>query len=324
MPAFQDFGPWSDRRKAELNQKRKKNFIIFGSIALILIISFSIAVVFIIMNMTQKKCSRPVTSTNSSTSSDAAGKALPSTTSIKTVCSKTDYRYLCEKVLKESVGDSKNKSSDPKALIGFSIDAISSELEKVQNKSKLIKSTDPLVSGAVDDCDELFVYAMEDLQRAKQTVDEKDLNQLQNQTHELKNWLSAVVSDQMTCVEGFPQGESKERMRKEVETSRKHTSNALAIVDQMVSLISSFEINDLGFQHRLTEQSSESIENDQLIVTDTGDILPSWVPEEDRRILKERKEKEIEPNVVVAQDGSGKFKTITEALAAMPTIYVGR
>lgn len=82
-------------------------------------------------------------------------------------------------------------------------------------------------------------------------------------------------------------------MRKAVETSRKHTSNALAIVDQLNSIVSSFEINNLGFKHRSMEQSSDSTDNDQVIVTDTGDILPSWVPEEDRRILKERKEKEI-------------------------------
>lgn len=85
MPSFQDFGPVWERRKAELNRKRKRNFIIFGSIAFILILSVSTAAAVVVQNLRQKRSSDPVTSVDSPASSDA----LPSMTSIKTVCSKT-------------------------------------------------------------------------------------------------------------------------------------------------------------------------------------------------------------------------------------------
>jgi hypothetical protein len=55
------------------------------------------------------------------------------------------------------------------------------------------------------------------------------------------------------------------------------------------------------------------------------DGIPEWVPESERRVLKGGGFKgEIKPTVVVAKDGSGKFKTINEALTAMPKTYDGR
>ena len=55
------------------------------------------------------------------------------------------------------------------------------------------------------------------------------------------------------------------------------------------------------------------------------DGIPGWVPDGDRRVLKGGGFKNtLTPNVVVAKDGSGKFKTINEALNAMPKSNDGR
>jgi pectinesterase inhibitor-like protein len=51
---------------------------------------------------------------------------------------------------------------------------------------------------------------------------------------------------------------------------------------------------------------------------------PQWVNGPERRLLKGNFQGKLKPNVVVAKDGSGKFKTINDALNAMPKQYTGR
>jgi hypothetical protein len=52
---------------------------------------------------------------------------------------------------------------------------------------------------------------------------------------------------------------------------------------------------------------------------------PPWVNGPERRLLKGNNfQSRLTPNVVVAKDGSGKYKTINEALNAMPAKYTGR
>ncbi|PWZ54171.1 putative pectinesterase/pectinesterase inhibitor 13 [Zea mays] len=51
---------------------------------------------------------------------------------------------------------------------------------------------------------------------------------------------------------------------------------------------------------------------------------PQWVNGPERRLLKGNFQAKLKPNVVVAKDGSGKFKTINDALGAMPKQYTGR
>ena len=51
--------------------------------------------------------------------------------------------------------------------------------------------------------------------------------------------------------------------------------------------------------------------------------IPSWIQSEERRVLKAA-DIRPKPNVVVAKDGSGNFRTISAALAAIPPNFRGR
>ncbi|CAD6265303.1 unnamed protein product [Miscanthus lutarioriparius] len=70
--------------------------------------------------------------------------------------------------------------------------------------------------------------------------------------------------------------------------------------------------------------------NDDVPVADNRRLLsieedtPQWVNGPERRLLKGNFQGKLKPNVVVAKDGSGKFKTINDALNAMPKQYTGR
>ncbi|GMI81354.1 hypothetical protein like AT2G26450 [Hibiscus trionum] len=54
------------------------------------------------------------------------------------------------------------------------------------------------------------------------------------------------------------------------------------------------------------------------------DGLPEWMNHEERKLLKDEEGAMPKPNVIVAQDGTGKFKTINEALVAIPPKHQGR
>ncbi|CAD6265311.1 unnamed protein product [Miscanthus lutarioriparius] len=70
--------------------------------------------------------------------------------------------------------------------------------------------------------------------------------------------------------------------------------------------------------------------NDDVPAADNRRLLsieedtPQWVNGPERRLLKGNFQGKLKPNVVVAKDGSGKFKTINDALNAMPKQYTGR
>ncbi|CAO2188423.1 unnamed protein product [Urochloa humidicola] len=62
----------------------------------------------------------------------------------------------------------------------------------------------------------------------------------------------------------------------------------------------------------------------RLLGVEDGDT-PPWVNGEERRLLKGNNfQSKLKPNAVVSKDGSGKFKTINDALKAMPPKYTGR
>ncbi|KAL0344978.1 UNVERIFIED_CONTAM: putative pectinesterase/pectinesterase inhibitor 13 [Sesamum radiatum] len=93
-------------------------------------------------------------------------------------------------------------------------------------------------------------------------------------------------------------------MQKLLNTSKEHGSNALAIVSELSTTLK-------------TVQSQRKL----LGMDEAG--FPAWMGHEYRRMLKADAAK-FTPNVTVAKDGSGKFKTIAAALKAMPEKYTGR
>ncbi|KAJ6746602.1 PECTINESTERASE [Salix koriyanagi] len=124
------------------------------------------------------------------------------------------------------------------------------------------------------------------------------------------------MSYQQTCIDGFPEGKLKSDMEKTFKATRELTSNSLAMVSSLVSFLKNFSFSGTLNRRLLAEeQNSPSLDKDG---------VPGWMSHEDRRILKGADKDKPKPNVSVAKDGSGDFKTISEALAAMPAKYEGR
>jgi len=204
--------------------------------------------------------------------------------------------------------------------------------------------------GAYSDCKEMFDDAKEELKRAIDEVGENDAKVLSTKAAEINNWLSAVMGYQQTCIDGIPEGKMKQDFDKLFKESRELVSNCLAVMAQFASFFSIFEgagnihlpwetdNNDAPAPASGSSASAPGVapagsalapgsapRPAPVPVPSIDDPLPTlpiptWAgPSE----FKGSNEKPT-PNVTVAQDGSGDFKTISEALAAIQTPYEGR
>lgn len=295
MSAFQDFGPLTERRKAERQQSRRKKLMIIGSSIGVLAVVAVIGVAAVVQH----------TGGSEGDSDPASGshKQLHSASrSVEMICSSTDYKKTCE----TSLSKASNSTSSPKDLIKAAVKVIFDEASKAFSKSKLFKSDDKRVKGAVLVCQELLNSTKDSLTRTLNHLNVDSADKLVKRRRALKSWLATVMTNTETCVDAFPEGPMKTKMRKGMQTAKQMTSNALAIIQEGASLLSALKIP--GFSGRELREEPEF----------HPDGMPSWITERDRRLLKQQAANMYTPNVTVAKDGSSNFTTITEALNAIP------
>ena len=117
----------------------------------------------------------------------------------------------------------------------------------------------------------------------------------------LKVWLSATISHEQTCLDGFQgtQGDAGETMKKALKTAVQLTHNGLAMVSEMLNYLGQMELPEMNSRRLLSQE------------------FPSWVDGRVRRLLNAPLS-EVKPDMVVAQDGSGQYKTFNEALQNVP------
>ncbi|RWW46271.1 hypothetical protein BHE74_00047808, partial [Ensete ventricosum] len=310
MSAFQDFGYLSERRRAERQQRRRKLLMITGAtVSVVLILAVVGATAFVYYSKQPSESTKTTTATSSSSSGSSSSKGSRTSSAVQVICSPTDYKSSCESSLKTYA----NSSSSPKDLIRAAVSSLVDEVGKAFNRVDSIESNDPEVKSAVESCKEMHQYSVDELARTLGTIDAHNLNQLPNQVHELKNWLSAVSAYQQTCIDGFPDGDMKSKMQTTMNTAKELTSNALAVVGSLHSFLA---LHIPGLNRRLLAAKPEPAFRE--------DGVPSWVSDSDHRILLGRAAKQLTPNVTVAKDGSGDFTTISDALAKIPMKYEGR
>ncbi|KAJ9168114.1 hypothetical protein P3X46_019676 [Hevea brasiliensis] len=310
---FQDFDKISERRRLEREQKFKKRVTI-AVITLFVLLVIIAAGIFVIVsdntkNSTKQEKKAPQTQ-------ESAKQVAHIQRVIKSVCNATTYKETCLSSLKKEV--KKNPSAaHPKEILKLAIEATNDEIEKVLDKASSFKFKTPREKAAFDDCIELIENAKQELNDSISHA-RVDVRKLTKNEPELNNWLSAVMSYQQTCIDGFPEGKLKSDMEKTFKAAKELTSNSLAMVSALTSLLQSFQISKSNRRLLAKEPNSSSMDKDG---------LPRWISHEDRRMLKGAARADAgkpKPNAVVAKDGSGDFKTIAAALAAMPAKYEGR
>ncbi|ONM04390.1 putative pectinesterase/pectinesterase inhibitor 45 [Zea mays] len=341
--AFSDFGPLTERRRIERQRQQRRRVMLAAgaaSVILILIVMGGAAVAY---NASIEDDSSSSSSSPSGGGSGSGSNLISASKSVKMMCAQTDYRDACEKSLSKAAANA--SASSPEDIVRAAVAVIGDALGNAFNRSEVIKSDDPRVKGAVADCREIYHNAKDDLARTLHGIDAGGMAGVTKRGYQLRILLSAVITHMETCIDGFPDGHLKKQMTGTMESGKELTSNALAIIEKASSVLVALQIP--GFTHRrLLGNDEEGNKENEPKVQHSGTLLgerdddvpaadsrrllsieegtPQWVNGPERRLLKGNFQAKLKPNVVVAKDGSGKFKTINDALGAMPKQYTGR
>ncbi|CAN1141792.1 Probable pectinesterase/pectinesterase inhibitor 58 [Linum perenne] len=231
------------------------------------------------------------------------------------ICQPTNYKEECMKSLSSA------NSSDPKDLIRVGILAVSDSVKKSFNLSDdLVAKADKeskRSKTALSDCKELLNDASEKLQDIIEKVNASDIQTIANRSDDFRTWMSYVIGYQELCMDGFDQdSEVRADVRQSTEVGNQLTDNVLEILAGIQKVLSSYglKLNLTG----ITEGGEE--DHHRRLLQDNG--YPRWMSATDRKLLASNPN--MVPNAVVAKDGSGKFKTISAALAAYPPNLQGR
>ncbi|KAJ6881443.1 hypothetical protein NC651_028123 [Populus alba x Populus x berolinensis] len=280
---------------SQVSPTRKKK-IIFLTIFSVVLIAASAASAAILLGVRAK----------------ASGQSDPNslthrkpTQAISKTCSKTLFPALCVSSLLDFPGSMTASESD---LVHISFNMTLMHLDKALYLSSGISyvNMETRERSAFDDCLELLEDSIDALTRSLSTVIPSSGGG--GSPEDVVTWLSAALTNQDTCSEGFEgvNGTVKDQMTDKLKDLTELVSNCLAI----------FSATNGG------DFSGVPIQNKRRLMTEDGDIseedsFPSWLGRRERRLLA-LPVSAIQADIIVSGDGSGTFKTLSEAIKKAP------
>ncbi|KAL8253514.1 hypothetical protein R6Q59_037207 [Mikania micrantha] len=260
--------------------KRKKLLVFASSSSIILL---SVLIVIGVVCRRNSSSGRP--------ESSATAHAI-----VKSACSSTSYPELCYSTI-TSHPEVTKKVKNQKDVIELAVNITKTAVEKNYFQIKKVMSTRKASLTqrevrALHDCLEMVSETLEELIQV-----EKDLDEYRTHANDLKTLMSSAITDQETCLDGFSHDDADKKVRKELEKGldrvEKMCSNALAMICNMTT----------GDTHHNYGRNLKE--------------WPEWLSVGDRKLLQSSGT--VTPNVVVAADGSGNYKTVAAAVAAAPS-----
>lgn len=283
--------------------------------------------------------------------SKSGSEVSSSMKAIENVCAPTDYKETCVK----SLEGSGTKSSDPKELMKAGLNSTMKHILKAAEKSNTLKvvEKDPMAKQALDICRRLLDYSMDELNTSFERLGTIDVTKIDDAFEDLNIWLSSVATFQETCLDGFENvtSEAGEKMRESLNTSMELTSNAIAMVTEITSIMGNLSIPALQKSndhrrrllqtrvnphaiplepdsevpgsvgptkpkpHAVTNRKGDVGVKLDVIPLEPDSEVPTWVGPIKRKLLAATN---LKADLVVAKDGSGKYTTINAALKDIP------
>ncbi|XP_050215477.1 pectinesterase [Mercurialis annua] len=218
---------------------------------------------------------------------------------IQKECSFTRYPSLCVQTLMEFKNNHLHIVS---ALVNKTI--LETQLHNSYFKSLItaqfeIQEAQHLQS-ITDYCDELMKMSLKLLDKSLMALNHQSRRINKN---DIQTWLSAVVTYQQACKEsvntsGQPAGDFASQISRKMDYLSELVSNPLSLVNR---------ISDGDENKKIKYNTKYRHLNEEL------EDFPKWVSAKDRKLLQSST---IKANAVVAKDGTGNYRTVSEAIKA--------
>lgn len=169
-----------------------------------------------------------------------------------------------------------------------------------------IKINDQREQAALADCLELMDLSMDRLMESMLVLGNWTGGAASSSSHsDVHSWLSSVLTNHVTCLDGISAAAA-------AVAPPRSPSSSLIKVEPMIQELVTRARTSLSIVVAITFTPPQQKEQIKI-----GDF-PLWVTVKDRRLLQLSSARNIDANAVVAKDGSGKYKTVKEAVAAAP------
>ncbi|KAG1366458.1 pectinesterase [Cocos nucifera] len=286
--------------------------VLIGAVSGILLVAAVIGVVGGVMR-SQKA---------SSGSGDGGSQLSSSAKYVSTFCQPTQYRDTCERTLSK-VSNTTSPNEVIQIAINATKDAIRARFDIPDKILKDIPSLAPnlpqrnlsMLQDALTDCKQLLEDTIDFLDATYALSD--NVEDLVLRSNDVVTWMTSMNLQVSSCLDGIEHPAVHQAMIKELGNSTELRSNALSMVAQASKVLQA-----LGIQLNTGADSRRRLlAHEEAVYERDSEGYPTWFTTADRKLLGQEI---VTPNVVVAKDGSGTFKTINDALNAMPATYPGR
>ncbi|KAL3844951.1 hypothetical protein ACJIZ3_002354 [Penstemon smallii] len=238
----------------------------------------------------------------------AISQITPFPSSLKDLCGVTPYPNTCYNNLAPLVNQTINY--DSQIIYELSVQISIDELTRVSKDfaengkiSKTFKNLEEIINlqSAQESCRVLLDLALYNLNWSLPKNSYANLTTFETREN-LKTWIYGAGTDLETCIDGFDIApyQVKKVVIENLNNSTRLVRNSLAII---------FKIDDYIRTHYEHERVSSR--------KFASDLQPTWFSSDDMILLKDSKQM-VKPNVVVAADGTGNYKTISDALKVVP------
>ncbi|KAL2481910.1 Pectinesterase/pectinesterase inhibitor 3 [Abeliophyllum distichum] len=275
----------------ESNHHRKRNFFLFFSLACLLVVAITVAAVV--------------------GSHKNEGGGVEANTVVKSTCAATLYPELCMSTIAavpEAASSIKSSKDVLMIALNYTITTVQHNYFTIKKITAQRKSLTIREKAALHDCLEMIDDTLDELHKSDRELKNYGSKNYSFSDHvdNLLTLLSAAQTNQESCLDGFSHDGADKKVRSALLKGQMHVfrlcSNVLALIKNITDTDAQTAGNrDSSVERRLGEKNEHE--------------WPKWLSAGDRRLLQAST---VTPDVTVAADGSGNYRTVSEAVAVAP------
>ncbi|VVB03642.1 unnamed protein product [Arabis nemorensis] len=195
-------------------------------------ITFTLLSLFLALNL------NPSLASSLDLTDDTNASITRYSTYVKNACNVTRYQHLCVRTLWPFAIVAKNNSSIwARAGVAVTITDTKQILRLLlRTRNSAVGKRERI---ALSDCRELFVDSLDSLYKSLAVLRKLNADEFQRQISDLATWLSAALTDQDTCLDGFAEtsdinsSPTVRMIRRKATKCMQLCSNALALLNKL-------------------------------------------------------------------------------------------